>query len=515
MVASFVEKHDRAVGRFFEILLGSLTWGLLTSPVWLGILYPQAIVYLLAFFTVYWFYLAFRHSIGMIKAYQAYAAEAKVDWYQECDNLNFDKLPDKTTLPPSFRRTYYFLLIPVVNESEEVLKGSIDAIFNQTFPVNQVVLVYTMEEKYSEDMIKRLKKVFNGRETQLKKFMYYVHPAGIPGEAVGVAGANRSWGARHAVKDLQKIGENIRNYIFFTIDADHVLDSQFLSRVAHLYLTSDKRDHHYYSTAAHLFNNNIWDVQTTMRIEANAVTLGGLSNWGGRKVLEGEPSFSSYAGSLQTLIDIDFWDVQIGIDDTMFFWRAFFMYNGDFNGYAHYIPYSADAVQGTSYIDSHKSLYKQLLRWGWGAIDFPISMKEFLKNKLIPFSKKFLITLKLLERRVVLINIVFLITFGFGIVTLVNPLVKQTNFAYSLPNVMSLILTVALVFMVPTTYYRLKLATPMPKNWNIFKKFLVLLEAPLIIINLLTYSFIPWIDAQTRMMLGKQMKKLYHTPKVR
>ncbi|NMB70312.1 hypothetical protein GYA27_03875 [candidate division WWE3 bacterium] len=342
-----------------------------------------------------------------------------------------------------------------------------------------------------------------------------MHPAGIPGEAKGAAAANRTWGAKNAVKALTESGENIRNYIFSTIDADHILHPQYVARLTHLYLSTDRRDNHYFSTAVHLFNNNLWRVPSMMRIEANAVTLGSLSDWiVSKRALK--DTFSSYSASLQTLIDADYWDVTLGVDDTIFYWRAFFARDGDFEGVPHYIPYSADAVEGKNFIDSHVRLYRQLLRWGWGAIDFPLSMKEFLKNKKIKTWIKFEWLLKHIEKRVILINIVFLITFGFGIVTLVNPYVKQSNFAYSLPNIMSAILTITLVFLIPSTYYRNKLAGPPPKNWNIFKKAgVVLIEGPLVIINLLTYSFFPWIDAQTRLMLGKKMQDLYHTPKVR
>ena len=55
----------------------------------------------------------------------------------------------------------------------------------------------------------------------------------------------------------------------------------------------------------------------------------------------------------------------------------------------------------------------------------------------------------------------------------------------------------------------------MPKDWPVYKKLFAMLEGPLAIINLLTYSFVPFIEAQTRMLLGKKMKDLYHTPKVR
>ena len=514
MIASFVEKHDRLVHRILEMSLGLMTWSLLTSPIWLGILYPKAIVYMLTFFTVYWSYLAAKHTIGLILGYNNYAREMKVNWLEEYTKLDFANLPDPETLPSSKEDLRHFLLIPAVNESYNVLKGAIDGIFNQTFPLNQLVLVYTIEEKYAEETEKRIREIIGDRVNQLYKFMLFVHPRGIEGEAIGVGGANRSWGARHAVAELQNSGENIRNYIFSTVDADHVIDPQYLSRLAHLYLSTPRRDNHYYSTAVHLFNNNLWRIPMMMRIEANAVTMGSLSDWSATKGAL-KDSFSAYSASLKTLIDANYWDVTLGIDDTIFYWRSFFVRNGDFDGICHYIPYSADAVEGKNFIDSHISMYRQLLRWGWGAIDFPLSMKEFLKNKKLPLAKKLGWLAKLLERRVVLVNMVFLITFGFSLVTLVNPYVKQSNFAYSLPNIMSQILTVTLIFIIPATVYRFKLVSPMPKSWHWWRKIPVLLEGPLIMINLLTYSFFPWVDAQTRMLFGKKMKDLYFTPKIR
>ncbi|RJR26923.1 glycosyltransferase family 2 protein [candidate division WWE3 bacterium] len=514
MLENLVIKYDKQVHRMLELSLGMLTWALLSSPIWLGLLYPPAIVYLLTFFTVYWSYMAFRHTMGMYIGYRNYKREMAQDWMDECNKLNFSLLPDTGTLPQSLADVRHLFLIPVYSEPEGVLRDTIGSILSQTFPTEQVVLVFAVEEKYSDTVVPNIYKIINESERKFHKVKHYVHPAGIPGEAIGAAAANRTWGAKHAVDDLRAEGENLRNYIFSTIDADHVLNNQYIARLTHLYLTADRRDYHYYSTAVHLFNNNLWRVPSMMRIEANAVTLGSLSDWVVSN-REFKDTFSSYSSSLQTLIDADFWDVSLGVDDTIFYWRAFFVRNGDFDGVPHYIPYSADAVEGKNFLDSHVRLYKQLLRWGWGAIDFPLSVKEFMKNRKIATTKKIKWIIKHIEKRVILINIVFLITFGFGMVTLVNPYVKQSNFAYSLPNIMSVILTITLIFLIPGTYFRNKFTNPVPKNWPLWRKFMVLMEGPLIILNLLTFSFFPWIEAQTRMMMGKKLKDLYHTPKVR
>jgi len=513
MIASFVDKHDKLVHRVLEMSLGVMTWTLLTSPMWLGIIYPPAIVYTLTLFTVYWSYLAAKHSFGLFLGYRKYKEELKVDWAEEFHKLDFSVLPDPATLPESKESLRHLILIPAVNEPVGVLKESIESIFSQTFDTKKITLVYTIEEKYSEETSKAIREIVGDRISQLERLLIFVHPRGIMGEAIGAAAANRTWGAKHAVEVLRNESANIRNYIFSTIDADHVLHPQYISRLAHLYLSTERRDNHYYSTAVHLFNNNLWRVPVMMRIEANAVTMGSLSDWSASKGAL-KDSFSSYSASLQTLIDADYWDVALGVDDTIFYWRAFFIRNGDFDGIPHYIPYSADAVEGRNYIDSHVRLYRQLLRWGWGAIDFPLSMKEFMKNKKIPVSKKIGWIFKHIERRVILINIVFLITFGFGLVTLVNPYVKQSNFAYSLPYSISLLLSSILVLIIPITYLKIKIVGPIPKNLPLIRKIIFLLEGPLVVINLLTFSFFPFLDAQTRMMFGKKMKDLYFTPKM-
>ena len=510
----FVEKHDRLVHRFLEIILGLLTWSLLTSPIWLGLLHPPTIVYLLTFFTVYWTFMAYSHTRGLLTGYRLYKKEMLVDWYLECKKLDFSSLSDKSTLPPTLDDVNHIFLIPVVNEPEPVLRDSINSIFNQTFPTSQIVLTFTVEEKYSEEVIQRIRNIIGNRAEKLKYLMFFIHPAGIPGEAIGDGGANRAWGSSHAVEKLKEKNENIRNYIFSNMDSDHVLDRQYVSRLTHLYLNTDKRDNHFYSSAIPLFDNNLWRVPLMMRLEANAVTLGVISDWavsGGRV----RKCFSAFSVSLQTLIDADYFDVALGADDTIFYWRAFFARKGEFDGLPFFIPYSADAVEGKNRIYSHRSLYKQLLRWGWGVVDFPLSVKGFIKDKEIKLSKKLSWVLRHLKERVILVNVVFLITFGFAIVTLVNPYVKQSNFAYSLPNIMSIILTFTLVFIIPGIYFRRKFSVPPPEEWNRLRRLLTYLEGPLVMLNLLTYSLIPAIHAQTMLIFGKRVKDLYHTPKIR
>lgn len=506
---------DKILQRVLEIIPGVLTWGLILSPIWLGFLYPALAIYILTFFSVYWAYLAVKHFGGLYIGYKKHRKELTIDWWEECKKLkpNWESLPDKETLPTSLESVVHFLLIPTCNEPADVIKNSIDSVFTQTIPHKQILLVCAIEEKNSQRILSDIDAILGNRKNDLYGFYAFVHPAGIVGEAIGVGGANRSWGAKHAVEELKKQSVDIKNFIFSTIDGDHVMHPQYLARLTHLYLSTDRRNNHFYSTAVHLFSNNYWAVTTVARIEASSVTLATLSNWISG-ISQTRETFSAYGSSLQTLIDANYWDVVLGIDDTVFYWRAFFARNGDFTGVCHFIPYSADAVEGTSYINSYKSLYKQLLRWGWGVVVFPLSMKGFIKNKTIPLGKKFLWTYTQLKNKTLLISMVFLVTFGFYILTATNKYVKQSNFAYNLPYAISIMLSAILVLIVPITYLKIKIVGGIPRDLPFWRKILFLMEGPLIVINLLTFSFLPFIEAQTRMMLGKKMKDLYFTPKM-
>lgn len=515
MFLKFVEKHESRIHRILEILPGLFSWAVIFSPVWLGIIYPPALVYFLIFLCVYWCYLAIKATIGGYIGYKRYKKEMATDWMAECTQLDFANLPDKSTLPPSLEETKHFILIPTYSEPYEVLKGTIESIINQTYPISRIILAVTIEEKHAPRVIEDLDRLLEGHKEKFEDVQYHVHPKGIEGEAIGAAAANRRWGATHAVDKMTSDGRNIRNYIFSTFDSDHVLDKQYIARLTHLYLSSDERDYRSFSTAVYLFNNNHWEVPTIMRIEANFVTMGNLSGRSYFPNIKAKDTFAAYSASLQTLIDADYWDASLGIDDTIFYWRAFFVRNGHFIATSHYIPFSADAVGGDTKIQSYKNLYKQLLRWGYGVIDFPLSMMGFLKNNRVPLGTKLNWIFQHIHKRLILINITFLITFGFTIATLVNPVFRQTIFAYSVPNVMSTLLSFTMIFLIPGFILRSKITRSMPEHWPFWRKALILLESPLVIVNLLTYSFVPYVDAQTRMLLGKKMKDLYHTQKVR
>jgi len=499
--------------RLLEILPGLTTWVVLTSPVWLGILAPNLVAIFLTFLSIYWVYLALVHTVGLLIGYKRYKYEIGIDWFKKCKELSFSSLPELDTLPKDLSGIKHLILIPTVNEPLEVLIPTFKSLAEQNYPLKEnIFIAITCEERGAQEVSASIEKIKEMYGKEIGNILFYIHPSGTPGELVGGGAANRTWGAKHAVEDLKTMGIKTKDVIFTTFDADTNLHKEFIPRLTYAYLTCSKRLNHFYSTAVFLFNNNIWNVHTLMRIEANSITLGTLSTW--TLSNDTKETFSCYSIALDTLIDANFWDVTL-IDDTVFYWRAFFARKGNFKPRIFYTPNSSDAVHGESFAKAHQSLYKQLLRWGWGSVTTPLAMRGFIKSKDVPLSTKILWMVNKAERHAIFRTMVFLITFGFAILTLVNENVKQTAIAYRLPDITSLILTIGLIFLIPSTFLRQKFVTPIPKEWSFFRKFLTYLEGPLVILNLLTFSFIPFLEAETKMMLGKRYKSLHFTPKYR
>lgn len=478
------------LNRIFEIIPGFLTWLVLTSPIWLARPLPLIAAFFLTFLVLFWVYRAVVHIVGLIIGYRRFRKEMKIDWMVKLKEL-----------PQSFEGIKHLILIPAATENYQVLRSTIKAVSEQTYPKDKIFIALSIEEQGGERLRMDAKKVQQEFANKLPNFWIFVHPRGLPGEIAGAA-ANRTWGAKNAVKELKKQGEDLANFLMTTFDADGIVHPQFLARLTYEYLLTPERDNHFYQTAVHLYDNNLWEVPPLMRVQANSVTLAVLSSW----TFEGhiKETWSCFSTPLPTVIEANFWDVSLGVDDTPFFWRAFFKKKGNFSGRTFYIPISSDAVQGKSFIDAHKSQYRQLLRWGWGVMVFPLAMTGFLTVPGVPLRQKILHLTKMIEQYTIWRTVTFLLTFGFPLLLLFNPTLRTTSLGYNLPRLTGNILTFALVFLVPATFIREKIVKKKPKHWPIWKKILAFMEGPLVIVNLLTYVLVPYVDAETRMMLGRR-----------
>ncbi len=502
--------------RFFEIVPGLFVWTLLLLPVIFALLqWNIAIVVYMSFLVMYWLFRTFKFVIGCYVGVKRMKEEIETDWVSKIENMNSQK----------FKNLRYIYLCPVYAETLEILEPSFEAWVSSDIGTEKIDVVMAMEEAKKDLQIENFKKLKEKYGDRFGSMSYYIHPAGIPGEIVGVKGANINWAARHFVKDLENEGKDLSNYLLITCDSDLRPHSKYLSAVTYKYLTIEDPKYTFYASAIHSFNNNIWNVPPIIRTQSNMLTLVVLHLWVLDKSLKlpfmqdrvyTKDTFSSYIVNLNTLREVEFWDPEIPNDDTAFYWNSILRTKGRFKNQEVYIPTYNDAVENKTFLKSHVSFYKQQYRWGWGLINFPISLAVMFTDKEnFPVYKKFLM-LKMMFDYLWVLTIVFVLTFGLNIMGWLSPTYQYTVFSYNLPRILSYVFLLVMLSNIPIVIFRRKI-TPVPKHWKWWRHILDFLETYLITVNMLTFSFIPYIQAITEMMLGrgKFKRNFYITEKVR
>lgn len=503
------DKLSPKLQRTLEIIPGILLWFFILLPI-IGSFnsIAQIVINFIVVLSIYWLYRALIVTVGGIIGYIRYKQDSKKDWLKEINSLKKEELPDFESLPSTFLPKQ-LVVIANYGEDYEVLSRSIRGLMAQNYPRELLYLSVSIEERKAKkdaDYAKRgeyLKRDFG--DFFEDRLMFFVHPDGIAGEAIGAA-ANRAWGAKSAVETLENRGENIEEFLITAPDGDIMFDKQYFAAMTYKWLVSEKRNKKFYQTALYTFNNNYWDVPLLIRILSISLTIPVLAS----SIMEKNrrETFSCYSLNLKLMKDVNYWDTSLAIDDTTFYWRPYFFLNGDWKCEVFFVPLSADAIYNPKYMKNHYEQYKQYVRWGWGVISFPIGIKALYSNKKISIFEKVSKTIHLLEVFVISKVIGFLIAFGLPILLLFNSGLDNYVVSYTAPRILSTVLNITTIFLVPVAILKILLLPPRPEKISTPKFiFFVILEIPLNILVLLTYSFLPFVEATTRMMFGQDHAK--------
>ena len=129
--------------------------------------------------------------------------------------------------------------------------------------------------------------------------------------------------------------------------------------------------------------------------------------------LEKFVTFSSHSMSFKTLVDIDYWPVDMVSDDSVIYWKAFLFYKGDYRVVPLYITVSMDVAYSHNLFKTIAIQYKQKRRWAWGVENLPFVVLGFLKSKDISFITKLRRSFQLLESHVTWAVCAILILCGY------------------------------------------------------------------------------------------------------
>lgn len=493
----FVKKHEHGFERLLEILPGTLTWLVLTSPLWLSFIFPFAVAYIIIIADIYWLITGLRIAVLIHAGYRKMEEAKKIDWVKRLEK----------DFPDQWENYYHLLVLPTYNESLEVLQPPFNAITNSDYPKDKIFLAVGFEERMQQkdpEGIKQKIEVVKKLNSEIGGTFPSVHPFGLPCEIPG-PGTNRNWMVNNALKEFKKRGIKPEQVLVTTLDADFVIHPRFLAGALHKYLSTpeESRDKRSY-TGVFLYHNNYWDCPAPMRLISTGTAFWQLSEMvGSDKYI----NFSSLSINMKSLLDIGLWIPNKVNDDAGFYWKTYYHFKGDYQVIPHYLPIGADTVLDVNLLKTFQNQYGQLKRWAYGVEHIPFIIKQyFAAPKEMDFWDKTDKLIFILWSYTKWGTLALFITFAGLLVPLINPYYAGSVVSYNQPVISSWILTAAFFGLFSTIYVHEKTAPKRPKKWSIHQRVSSYIQWALIPLILVTITSIPAIDAQTRLMLGKYLE---------
>ncbi len=483
----FFEKYPRKSQRLLEIAIPLFSWFLITLPFWLSFWHPALVAYLVIIFDVYWFYKSAILAVNALRAYLTLTAHTKVNWLSLVKKIK------------GWKKIHHVIIIPEFKEPLSVLRDTLNNLLKQDFPLKNISVIISTEDRdpKADETGNLLKKEFGSYFAHFWINKHKLKPHEVAGKSSNMASAGRL-----AVKKLKALKYDLSWVTVTSCDADILLHPKYFSYLTYLFLT-DSNALYYFYQAAILFYANIWRLPFPGRIINTISSIMNLS------LLKQETrliNFSTYSLSLATVKKVGFWDVDVIPEDYHLFFKTYFTLGEKVKVKPIFLPVLADAAESVSFFKTMINQYEQYKRWAWGVSDIPFVVKNYFKNKTIPFWDKTTRLIHLLEQHILWPTNWFILTVWSSIPPLVNPVFARTALGHSLSQISSAILTLCVIFLLVIIFldFRIKPNKEQKTSkWKMPFSYLQWLSLPLVSFFL---SALPGLDAHTRLLLGKKLE---------
>ena len=522
--------------RFFEILPGLISYGAIILLFILSLIDPVLGSIYLFIIIASTLVKAISVAYRTVQGYNVIKRAERIDWRTRLEDLAnpheaYERLHDAdsrsyhfeehlenlklmTALPGEYldpNKTLHVVIITAYNESIDVLRPSIEAVKNSTFPSDRIILALAYEQRGGEEMQKTAKQLHQEFKTIFKDFLLVEHPNNLPNEVVG-KGPNLTYAGKKVAEYFEKKHLPVDNTIVTSLDSDNHVHAKYLDNVAYEFITHPNRQRLSYQPVS-LFMNNIWDAPAPTRVIAVSNSFFNVISTMRPHVLR---NFASHSQPLQALIAMDFWSKRTIVEDGHQYWRSLFFFGGDYSVLPIRIPIYQDAVLDETFLKTVKAQFIQVRRWYYGASDVAyVGAKLFCQKsrRPVPFWQLFPKFWRLLDGHVTLAILAPIVAFGGWVPMLMN-LSSRVMVAYNLPNVVSIVETFASVGLIVTVLVSFRMLPPRPAKYRKGRSILMILQWALMPVTSILYQSIAAFYAQTRLMLGKYMEKFDVTKKV-
>lgn len=486
----YIVRHEKGIQRLLEFLPGFVSWNLILFPYWGILLAPLVVAYYVLLFDIYWFYQSALIALTSLVSHFRIEASKKFDWKGEIKSF------------PDFQKVHHVIIIPTYKEPLHILERTITSIANQDLDTKQITVVVAQEKKEDEaERELKARSLRNKFRNKFSNFLVTLHEL-APGEVVGKA-SNERWAAVWVKKNfIDKKKIDLKYTTVTSCDADHTFHPKHFSLLTYKFLDDPDRYHKFWQPAI-LFYSNIWKLPAINRVSNTLSSIWNLSQLSRRDRLI---NYQNYSLSFKLLDKVGYWDPDIIPEDYHIFFKSFYKTRGRVEVDAIYLPLYADAPLSTSLIKTIKSQYDQYQRWAWGVSDDPYVIKNYFLTPGISFFNKTTRILGLIKEHFLWPVNWFIITIGITFPSFLNPAFSRSVIGYNLPRISSIILTLALSFLVIMLILEAKHKPPRPETFPRWRAILSPLEFILMPVAGFIFSALPGLDAHTRLMLGKYLE---------
>ena len=549
------DPKEHRVQRVLEMIPGILSWSTLIGVVVFSFVKPIWMAVFIIMFDIYWICRTIFITYYSIKAYRKLKRGKRIDWWERCQNIErpkeyaqsiYDRIETmKESLKEvssfferrklrkeikvlkkykkevqhianlgheilDWRKIVHVVLLPTANEGAEIIEPAIQAIADSNFPNHQMIILLATEER--EDKENRLKKVDylkNKFAGVFRDFLVTTHEVAT-GE-IKCKASNAAYAARKLMTYLDERNIDYKNVIFSNFDCDSVCHPQYFGALTYAYITDPKRLQRSYQPLP-MYHNNLWDTNAFVRVIVTSSSFWHMFQSTRTKMV----TFASHSEPFHTLVQVNFWPVNMISEDSIIYWKCYAYYHGDYKVKPIYLPLSLDAVLAETYFKTIKNQYKQKRRWAYGIENFPVIVRAIWPDKKISFAKKMGIIFEMLEGHWSWATSAFILALlGWLPLIFGGAAFNQSNVAHNLPIVTRSLMILATSGLVISMFLNFFLLPPRPAKYSkkryiymFFQWFLAPIIAP-------TLGAFPAIDSQTRLLFGKYFGEFWVTEKIK
>jgi hypothetical protein len=545
------DPQERKVQRRLEIIPALLTWFTLIGMVVFSVIVPTWVAIFIIAFDIYWIHRTIFISYYSVKAYNKLKRGQTINWLDRCSkigepeeyvqeiakkivdmkdmlrNLNVRKekkilkkeIEDAdfllrkiqnidTEIIIDWRDIIHVVMLPTATEDAANIDPALESIAKSDYPNDKIIILLATEER--EDKEKREKKVnflVNKYKDLFRDFLVTTHEV-ADGEMKCKA-SNATYAAKKLRIYLDEKQIDYERVVFSNFDCESVVHPQYFAALTYEYIIEPKRLQRAYQPIP-LYHNNLWDTNAFVRVIVTSSSFWHMFQSTRREMV----TFSSHSEPFQTLVDVDYWPVNMISEDSIIYWKGFSYYHGEYEVKPIYLPISMDAVLADTYIETIKNQYKQKRRWAYGIENFPIIIRAIWPDKKIIFTDKMKIVFEILEGHHSWATAPFILALlGWLPLIFGGDDFNQSNIAHILPFVTRFLMLIAMSGLAISISLSMFLLPKKPKRYSRKRYIHMVLQWLLVPIIAPTLGAMPAIDSQTRILFKKYFTEFWVTDK--